>query len=214
MGVEMRKSSTRAAVVIGGTLAGVSSTVAFGAQAALFPQDQVSALDGLVASPSQSSTLNPGTNAPVPAQTQKAKNEKRETTTPTPTATKTPKVKKHKSGNGSNNNSSSTPTATETTPTQGGPVDGTFSGSNAKALNFGYVQVQITVSAGQLTDIQFLSYPDRDGKSIELSNRALPQLRQEALNAQSANISNVSGASWTSRAFKTSLNAALAQAGL
>ena len=69
----MRKSSTRAVVVIGGTLAGVSSTFAFGAQAALFPSDQAnSALEGLVADPSQSASINSGSATPTPTETKKA----------------------------------------------------------------------------------------------------------------------------------------------
>lgn len=212
----MRKSSARTAVVIGGALAGVTSTVAFGAQSALFPQaDQNSALSGLVASPTTSASVNSGKSTPTPTATKKATKKHKETAnqtetqTPTPAATKT--KKKHKN---LNNGGTSTPTPTESTPTQSGPVDGTYVGSNAKALNFGYVKVQITVSGGELTNIEFLSYPNRDGRSIDLSNRALPQLRNEALASQSANVGNVSGASWTSRAFKTSLAAALAEAGL
>lgn len=211
----MRKSSTRAVVVIGGTLAGVSSTFAFGAQAALFPDEQVnSALDNLVAEPTQSAPVNSGSNTPTPSETKKAVKKNNQDSTPTPKATKTTKKPKNKNNGGSGSGSTSTPTANETTQPAGGPTDGTFNGSNAKALNFGYVQVQVTVSGGQLTDIQFLSYPKRDGESVKLSKRALPQLRQEALNSQSANVSNVSGASWTTRAFKASLNAALTAAGL
>lgn len=209
----MRKSSTRAAVVIGGTLAGVTSTVAFGAQSALFPSEQAnSALDALVANPSQSAPVNSGSATPSPTNSQKAET-KNKNSAPSPTPTKSVEKNKNKN-NGNQGGTKATPAATETTPTQTGPQDGTFAGSNAKALNYGYVQVQITVSGGQLTDIQFLSYPKRDGESIDISNRALPQLRQAALNAQSANISNISGASWTTRAFKASLNAALAEAGL
>lgn len=209
----MRKSSTRAVVVIGGTLAGVSSTFAFGAQAALFPDEQVnSALDNLVAEPTQSAPVNSGSSTPTPSETKKAVKKNKQDSTPTPKATKTTKKPKNKNNGGSG--STSTPTANETTQPAGGTTDGIFKGSNAKALNFGYVQVQVTVSGGQLTDIQFLSYPQRDNKSVDLSNRALPQLRQEALNSQSANVSNVSGASWTTRAFKASLNAALTAAGL
>jgi len=214
----MRKSSTRTALVIGGTLAGVSTTVAFGAQAALFPQQGGSALSDLVAAPSNSAPINSGSSSPTQRETEKSdkKETKKNSSTPTPKATKSSvkhktvkKPKKHKTGG-----NTSTPTATQTTPSQNGPTDGTYTGSNAKALNFGSVQVKITVSGGQLTDISFLSYPQRDGRSVDLSNRALPQLRQEALNAQSANVSNISGASWTTRAFKASLNAALSAAGL
>jgi uncharacterized protein with FMN-binding domain len=215
----MRKSSTRTALVIGGTLAGVSTTVAFGAQAALFPQQGGSALNDLVAAPSNSAPINSGSSTPTASNKNNSDNKvikKNNSSTPTPKATKsstkTKTVKKPKKNKTGGN--TSTPAATETTPSQNGPADGTYTGSNAKALNFGSVQVKITVSGGQLTDISFLSYPQRDGRSVDLSNRALPQLRQQALNAQSANVSNISGASWTTRAFKASLNAALTAAGL
>ena len=86
----MRKSSTRAAVVIGGTLAGVSSTFAFGAQAALFPSEQTnSALDGLVANPSQSAPVNSGSATPTPSNSEKAeKKQEKENSTPSPKPTK------------------------------------------------------------------------------------------------------------------------------
>lgn len=209
----MRKSSARTAVVISGALAGVTSTVAFGASTALFPQaEQNSALSGLVVSPSATAEVNPGKTTPSPVATKTSTKKHKDSTsnTPTPAATKT--VKKHKKQN--NGGGTTTPTPTESTPTQTGPVDGTYVGSNAKALNFGYVKVQITVSGGQMTDIAFLSYPQRDGRSIDLSNRALPQLRDAALTSQSANVANVSGASWTTRAFKSSLAAAMTEAGL
>lgn len=201
-------------MVIGGTLAGVSSTFAFGAQAALFPGDSAtSALDALSVTPSQSAPINSGSQTPTPAATEKVtkkdKNKNQISSTPTPAATKTTKKK-----NNNQNNNQTTPTNSETTSAPAGPTDGTFAGTVAAARSYGNVQVQITVAGGKLTDIQFLAYPDRDGESVQISNRALPQLRQEALNAQSASISNVSGASWTSRAFKNSLNAALSKAGL
>lgn len=209
----MRKSATRKAVVIGGTLAGVSSTFAFGAQAALFPSDSgTSALDALSVNPSQSAPINSGANTPTPTASEKAKKAetKKKQDSPTPAPTKS--VKK-KDKNQQNNNQTS-PSASETTPSQSGPADGVYTGTSAAARSYGNVQVQITVSGGQLTDIQFLAYPDRDGESRDISNRALPQLRQEALTAQSASVANISGASWTTRAFKNSLNVALAKAGL
>lgn len=214
----MRKSATRKAVVIGGTLAGVSSTFAFGAQAALFPSDSgTSALDALSVAPSQSAPVNSGTATPSATATEKATNKakskagnkQKNSATPTPVETKTQSKKKN-----NKNNNQTTPTTSETTPAATGPTDGTFTGTSAAARGYGNVQVQITVSGGQLTDIQFLSYPDRDGESRDISNRALPRLRQEALTAQSASVANISGASWTTRAFKTSLNAALTKAGL
>lgn len=89
--------------------------------------------------------------------------------------------------------------------------DGTYTGSLADAF-YGYVKVQATVSGGRLADVQFLSYPNDRGTSIEINRQAMPYLTQEALAAQSANVNIISGATQTSEAFRQSLSVALAQA--
>jgi len=90
---------------------------------------------------------------------------------------------------------------------------GTFVGSST-STRFGSVQVQITVAAGAITDVTALKLTDADGRSVQISNRAAPVLRQEVLAAQSARVSTVSGATYTSEAYLTSLQSALDQAGL
>lgn len=90
-------------------------------------------------------------------------------------------------------------------------VSGTFTGS-AINVNYGIVQVQITVSNGKITDAQAIQAPS--GRSGQFSTYALPILRQETLTAQSSQIQGVSGASYTSYGWYTSLVAALAKAGL
>lgn len=121
---------------------------------------------------------------------------------PKPKATKTPKP----------GPSSSTPTV-EPIPTTG-PVNGDFTGAVARAGIYGTVQVQIRVVNGVITDIGTLSYPDKEAESQQLSASSIPVLRSEALSAQSANISSVSGATYTSSAYKASLQAAIKAAGL
>jgi uncharacterized protein with FMN-binding domain len=49
---------------------------------------------------------------------------------------------------------------------------------------------------------------------VQISNRAAPILRDEVLAAQSASVANVSGATYTTRAYLSSLQSALDQAGL
>jgi uncharacterized protein with FMN-binding domain len=90
-------------------------------------------------------------------------------------------------------------------------VSGTFTGS-AINVNYGTVQVQITVANGKITDAQAIQAPS--GRSGQFSTYALPILRQETLRAQSSQIQGVSGASYTSYGWYTSLVAALAKAGL
>jgi uncharacterized protein with FMN-binding domain len=92
-------------------------------------------------------------------------------------------------------------------------ADGTFTGDDVNT-RFGSVQVQVTVSGGQLTDVTALQLTDDDRKSVQISNRAEPILQSEVLAAQSANVSNVSGATYTSDAYLQSLQSALDQAGL
>lgn len=79
-------------------------------------------------------------------------------------------------------------------------------------MRYGTVQVSVTIQNGTLTEITLLQAPS-GGKDAQYTNRAVPVLRQEALAAQSANISVVSGATYTSEAYIQSLQSALDQVG-
>jgi uncharacterized protein with FMN-binding domain len=100
-----------------------------------------------------------------------------------------------------------------TTSTNAQTADGTYTGQSV-STRFGSVQVQVTVSGGQITDVTALHLTDRDRRSIDISNRAAPVLRQEVLSAQSTSVRMVSGATYTSEGYLTSLQSALDQAGL
>jgi uncharacterized protein with FMN-binding domain len=89
--------------------------------------------------------------------------------------------------------------------------DGQYTGDVADAL-YGNIQVQATVSGGNVTDVTFLQYPNDRDRSININSQAMPYLKQEAIAAQSANVDIVSGATATSQAFITSLASALNQA--
>jgi uncharacterized protein with FMN-binding domain len=90
---------------------------------------------------------------------------------------------------------------------------GTYAGAVVQT-RFGSVQVQITVKAGAITDVTALKLTDDDRKSIQISNRAAPLLRSEVLAAQSADVQTISGATVTSDAYLTSLQAAIDAANL
>ncbi|WP_382306122.1 FMN-binding protein [Herbiconiux sp. UC225_62] len=92
-------------------------------------------------------------------------------------------------------------------------TSGTFTGSSVQT-RFGNVQVQITVQDGAITDVTALHLTDRDPRSVSISNRAAPVLRQQVLAAQSANVQGVSGATYTTDGYLSSLQSALDQAGL
>ncbi len=87
-------------------------------------------------------------------------------------------------------------------------ADGVFVGV-ADNNRWGTVQVQIVVSGGLLTDVQVLSSPDSDRKSVRINERAMPTLTAEAIAAQDANINSVSGATYTWRSYTVSLQSAL-----
>ncbi len=104
-----------------------------------------------------------------------------------------------------------TPTASSPTTSSGQYHDGRYIGSVADAF-YGNVQVRVTVSGGKITDVAFLQYPNDRNTSVMINSQAMPMLRQEAIQAQSANVSGVSGATATSQAFVESLSSALSQA--
>ena len=94
-------------------------------------------------------------------------------------------------------------------------VKGTFSGQvtgSAVDIGYGTVQVQVTIQNGAITDIQPIQLPG-GGHSGQVSSYAAPQLRSEALQAQSAQIDTISGATYTSEGYIQSLQSALTQAG-
>jgi uncharacterized protein with FMN-binding domain len=92
-------------------------------------------------------------------------------------------------------------------------ASGTVTGAVADT-RWGPVQVQITVADGSITDVAVVQYPDSNGKDQQINARALPILIQETLEAQSASIDMVSGATYTSDGYVTSLQSALDQAGM
>jgi hypothetical protein len=79
---------------------------------------------------------------------------------------------------------------------------------------WGPVQVQLTVTGGQITDVAMLQYPDANGTDQQISSYALPILMQSTVDAQSADIDMVSGATYTSTGYLQSLQSALDQAGI
>jgi len=103
------------------------------------------------------------------------------------------------------------PAPTPAPKPKGQYADGSYTGSVADAY-YGLVQIQATIQGGKLTTVTFLQYPSDRSTSRYINSQAMPLLEQEAIAAQSANVSGVSGASDTSAAFVQSLGSALAQA--
>lgn len=114
-----------------------------------------------------------------------------------------------------------TATAGGSTATAGGSTAAapTTSGTRtvtgtAADTRYGPVQVKITVTDGKVTAVAAVVYPDGNPRDQQINSYAVPQLDQEATAARTAHIDTVSGATYTSDGYVTSLQSALDQAGL
>jgi uncharacterized protein with FMN-binding domain len=96
-------------------------------------------------------------------------------------------------------------------PAGGGLKNGTFTGGGAAARHYEVVTVTITVSGGRIT-VANGSCGNASGESRAICGDAMPKLQQETLARQSANIATVSGATYTSDAYMSSLQSALDRA--
>lgn len=112
------------------------------------------------------------------------------------------------SGGSSGSSTSSTDAGSSSSS---GLRDGTYTGVSANT-RYGPVQVQITVSSGQIAEVQVVDYPDSNGRDQAINQRAIPALVSETTQAQSARIDMVSGATYTSRGYLASLQSAIDQA--
>ena len=127
----------------------------------------------------------------------------------------------HSSSGTTGSNSSSSASGTTTAPSPAAPAApaapsstaGSFTGSSV-STQFGSVQVQVVVANGKITDVKTLHLTDSGGRSVQISNKAAPILLSEVLSSQSAHVSTVGGATYTSDAYLTSLQSALDQAGI
>jgi uncharacterized protein with FMN-binding domain len=103
-----------------------------------------------------------------------------------------------------------------------GPVTGTTPSTSAGAVRtidgdpvdnpYGTVQVRVTLHGTKITNVAPLQMPVDRQYSAEISQQAAPLLLQEVLQAQSAQIGLLSGASFTSQSYAQSLQSALDKA--
>ncbi len=111
------------------------------------------------------------------------------------------------SANNTATNPSAAPTVVATSPAVAFK-NGTYTGPVVDAY-YGQVQVQVAIQNGKIANVQFLDYPHDRRTSQEINTQVMPWLVQEAIQAQSANVDIISGATLTSEAFATSLQSAL-----
>jgi uncharacterized protein with FMN-binding domain len=96
-------------------------------------------------------------------------------------------------------------------PSSNGLRSGSFTGQNTPNF-YGPLQVQLVISGGKITDVKTLQYPSDNPQSAYIASVALPYLRQEVLQAQSAQINIISGATFDSESYAQSVQSALDQA--
>ena len=202
----------RGLLIAGGTLGGLGAVMSITppqlSSTSSLTMGDMAAVSGAAAAPSQAPASS--TSAPAaPAQSATA-------TKPVATkkATNKPASKANTNSNSNTNSVAATtdptPTAVAATTAPAG-VNGTFTGPSI-FVQYGNVQVQITVVNGRITDAKAVVAPS--GKNDRYTNMAVPVLKKQTLAAQSANIQGASGASYTSYGWYTSLQGALAKAGM
>ncbi|MFJ4007410.1 FMN-binding protein [Streptomyces sp. NPDC090023] len=99
-----------------------------------------------------------------------------------------------------------------TSPAHGVKRSGTFTGDTLNTP-YGPVRVRVTLREGRLTAVTAVRVPDANPRDREIAGYAVPRLTGEALDAQSARIDAVSGATYTSGGYIHSLQSALDRAG-
>jgi uncharacterized protein with FMN-binding domain len=87
--------------------------------------------------------------------------------------------------------------------------------ADGTGVNYGYgtLSVRVTAQGHRIVDVAVPSLQTVDPTSQSIAQQVIPTLRQQVLNAQSANIQGVSGATYTSMAFARSLQSALTRLG-
>jgi len=89
--------------------------------------------------------------------------------------------------------------------------DGEYIGDLTDAI-YGNIQIKLVIKNGKITDVIFLTFPNDLPHTREVSAMALPILRQETIQSQSANVDNVTGATQTTDGYIQSVKSALDKA--
>lgn len=108
---------------------------------------------------------------------------------------------------------SDTAGASTTVTRSASSTDGSYTGKTV-STRYGPVQVKITVVNGTVSDATAVQYPSSNGKDRQINGYAIPKLNAAVIAAQSAAIHTVSGATYTSGGYITSLQSAIDQAKL
>ncbi|QUW95370.1 FMN-binding protein [Streptomyces sp. V17-9] len=111
------------------------------------------------------------------------------------------------------------PPATTPTPSSGTGTGTGGASSGTRTVTgptvqtrYGPVQVQLTLDGSRIVAARAVQSPGGDPRSRQINASAVPALIKETVNAQSAHLDAVSGATYTSEGYMSSLQSALDQA--
>ena len=116
-------------------------------------------------------------------------------------------------GNPSDVATTPSPSAGSTGRSTGNGVSGTFTGNRVQT-QWGPVRVRIVVANNKITKAVALEFPTGNHHDQEINSWAIPQLQDATVQANSAHIDSLSGATVTSQGYLTSLQSALDKAHL
>ena len=189
----------RALLIAGGTVGGLGAVLAI-TPPQLGSSSSINIAGGAAIGATSANTSASASSSPATQTTKSSK----------PVATKKASTKATAQATASATPAADVP-ATQAPATSPAVMNGTFTGPSV-FVNYGNVQVQITVVNGRITDAIAVKAPS--GRNDRYTNMAVPILKQQTLAAQSANIKGASGASYTSYGWFKSLQGAMADAGL
>jgi uncharacterized protein with FMN-binding domain len=208
----------RAPIVVGATTLGLAAVLSFHTKSAP-PTLGTLPVVAAPADPSTSSVITGPASAGPPSAlvTSSVATLARSSTTPTSQSrsisSAPPATGARATTNPPTTAASTTAAPATTIPTAVVPTTRTATGA---AVNYGYgvLSVSATISGTKLANVTIASISDGGNfRSESIDQQAVPILEQETLQAQSAKIQSVSGASYTSAGFQQSLQSALSQLG-
>lgn len=191
----------RAPIIAVATVAGLAGVLTFHTKSAPLTL-------GVAPSSAASSKGSPTSVAAGPATTNPAGS-----TSASSTPTTTPGTTSSSTSTSASTPASTTPSSSSSSATT--PPSSTTAIGSAVNYNYGILSVSVTAIGKKITKVQIASIDDGGNfRSQSIDQQSIPILEQETLQAQSANIQSVSGASYTSAGFAQSLQAALTKLGI
>lgn len=111
-------------------------------------------------------------------------------------------------GGGTTTTQPGSPSGPSATTAPSSPVNGSAVGL-IENYGYGELSVKVTIANNRIVDLSINSLKTLESYSQQLEQQVVPILKAEVLRAQGANISAISGATYTSEAYAYSIQSAL-----